>query len=162
MLSDAASRQNPEMPRFLTDDMEKAISYTITSRKVAHEIIDGEVIVIHFDSGNYYSFEGVSSQLWQWIAAGASRQQIWNAFRVLEPDQSESLDAFIDSLVKEELLEENLSGAGQEPAAPLPIGEIAFESPKFAKYNDMQNLLLSDPIHDVDETGWPNLESGNS
>jgi hypothetical protein len=65
-------------------------------------------------------------------------------------------------LVKEELLEENVSGPGQEPASPLPKGEIDFEPPKFAKYNDMQNLLLSDPIHDVDETGWPNLESGNS
>lgn len=142
--------------------MEKATFYTIANRKVAHEIIDGEAIVIHFDSGNYYSLEGVSSQLWQWIAAGASRQQIQDAFRDLRPDQAESLDAFIESLVKEELLEENLSGTGQEPASPLPIGQIAFEQPKFAKYNDMQNLLLSDPIHDVDETGWPNLESGNS
>jgi hypothetical protein len=24
------------------------------------------------------------------------------------------------------------------------------------KYTDMEELLLLDPIHDVDETGWPN------
>jgi hypothetical protein len=142
--------------------MKNALFYRVASRKVAHEIIDGEAIVIHFDSGNYYSLEGVSSQVWQWVAAGASRQQIQDAFRDLQPDQSESLDAFLESLVNEELLEESVSGAGQEPATPLPKGEIAFESPKFAKYNDMQNLLLSDPIHDVDETGWPNLEKSEN
>jgi hypothetical protein len=33
--------------------------------------------------------------------------------------------------------------------------EIVFEI-----YEDMQDLILSDPIHDVDETiGWPGLES---
>jgi hypothetical protein len=30
----------------------------------------------------------------------------------------------------------------------------------FEVYEDMQDLILSDPIHDVDETiGWPGLES---
>jgi hypothetical protein len=138
--------------------MEQTAFYRIVSQKVAHEIIDGEVIVIHFDTGDYFSMEGVSSQVWQWLAAGASRRQIRDAFRDLQPEQVESLDAFIASLVKEELIEET---AGQPPAPSLPKGEVAFEAPKFMKYNDMQNLLMSDPIHDVDETGWPNLEADN-
>ena len=25
----------------------------------------------------------------------------------------------------------------------------------FERFTDMQDLLLLDPIHDVDETGWP-------
>ena len=37
------------------------------------------------------------------------------------------------------------------PAAELPN----FERPKLGKYTDMQDLLLADPIHEVDEQGWP-------
>jgi hypothetical protein len=31
----------------------------------------------------------------------------------------------------------------------------AFEAPRLTAYTDMQDLLLADPIHDYDETGWP-------
>jgi len=37
---------------------------------------------------------------------------------------------------------------------PTPTGE-AFRPPTVAVYSDMEDLLLLDPIHDVDETGWP-------
>ena len=30
-----------------------------------------------------------------------------------------------------------------------------YAAPKLATYSDLQDLLLLDPIHDVDETGWP-------
>jgi len=139
--------------------MTQEFYYTIASHKVAHEIIDGEAIVIHFDTGNYYSLAGIASQLWQWFAAGATRQQILDAFQDLQSDQIQSIDAFTDALVKEEILEKNVADAGRQPTSPLPSHEVAFEEPKFSKYNDMQNLLLSDPIHDVDETGWPNVET---
>jgi hypothetical protein len=39
---------------------------------------------------------------------------------------------------------------------PGPI-EGKFEAPVLQKYTDMQDLLLLDPIHDTDETGWPNI-----
>jgi hypothetical protein len=28
----------------------------------------------------------------------------------------------------------------------------------FEKYTDMESLLLADPIHEVDEQGWPKLK----
>jgi hypothetical protein len=31
----------------------------------------------------------------------------------------------------------------------------SFNPPLLNKYSDMQELLLLDPIHDVDEAGWP-------
>jgi hypothetical protein len=31
----------------------------------------------------------------------------------------------------------------------------SFTPPLLHKYSDMQELLLLDPIHDVDEAGWP-------
>ena len=32
---------------------------------------------------------------------------------------------------------------------------VAFEAPVLEKYTDMQTLLLVDPVHEVDDRGWP-------
>jgi hypothetical protein len=137
--------------------MEPELSYRIIEQKVAHEVIDGEAVVIHFETGNYYSLTGLSSQVWQWFATRATRSQIIEALGPLTPAQIQSLDDFIESLVKEGILAKD----PQVEPGPAPAKyEGPFEPPRFEKYHDMQNLLLSDPIHDVDATGWPNLDTG--
>jgi hypothetical protein len=132
-------------------------TFHVATAKVAHEIIDGEAVVIHLETGHYYSLTGLASQLWQWFAAGASRGQILEALDPLTGEQAGSVDQFISSLVAEGILE---PGAGAVESGPLAKYAGPFETPAFAKFNDMQNLLLSDPIHDVDETGWPHLDPG--
>jgi hypothetical protein len=42
------------------------------------------------------------------------------------------------------------------------IKEHRFEIPALEKYTDMEELLLLDPIHEVDETGWPNIAPDQS
>jgi hypothetical protein len=39
--------------------------------------------------------------------------------------------------------------------SPAPIGTAEFHAPVLQVYSDMQDLLLLDPIHEVDATGWP-------
>jgi hypothetical protein len=65
--------------------------------------------------------------------------------------------------ILDELLEEKLIIASAESPEP-PIDEelprterepLRFHTPTLAKFTDMQDLLLLDPIHDVDKTGWP-------
>jgi hypothetical protein len=35
----------------------------------------------------------------------------------------------------------------------------AFQPPTLRKYTDMQDLLLIDPIHEVDDLGWPGVKA---
>jgi len=35
-----------------------------------------------------------------------------------------------------------------------------FRVPSFQRFEDMQAFLLVDPIHEVDETGWPQIKPG--
>jgi hypothetical protein len=142
--------------------MSSELRYKIVEQNVAHEIIDGEAIIIHFDSGNYYSLEGSSSQIWQWFAARATRRQILDAFQGIKANQVENYDKFVEILVNEGLLLTEPAEPGHQATCPIPKNELIFEAPKITKYNDMQTLLISDPIHDVDETGWPNLEDGKA
>lgn len=37
----------------------------------------------------------------------------------------------------------------------MSTSQRCFTPPVLNKFTDMQELLLLDPIHDVDETGWP-------
>jgi len=58
------------------------------------------------------------------------------------------------------LLEEGLivPAPADNPGSPLPVPErssVGFSTPTMSVYTDMEDLLLLDPIHDVDETGWP-------
>ena len=39
---------------------------------------------------------------------------------------------------------------------------LPFAAPVLHKYTDMEDLLLLDPIHDVDESGWPNTNPNNA
>ena len=44
----------------------------------------------------------------------------------------------------------HLQAGGVEPEERL-----WFEAPSLEKYTDMQDLVLLDPVHEVDQTGWP-------
>ena len=44
----------------------------------------------------------------------------------------------------------------------LPEPQEGFVAPQLHKYTDMQELLLLDPIHDVDQEGWPATTESNA
>ena len=47
---------------------------------------------------------------------------------------------------------------GEPLRGPVPMasgGLPPFEPPTLSKYKDMQDMLLLDPVHDVEEAGWP-------
>ncbi len=57
-----------------------------------------------------------------------------------------------------QLLEEGLIVAAAPSTQAVSVGADFIETPKpskLAKYADMQDLLALDPIHEVDEEGWP-------
>ncbi len=68
-----------------------------------------------------------------------------------------SVLSLIDELVAESLIvpaKDAPVGASSEPLGTAGP-EAPFVLPVLERYTDMQELLLLDPIHDVDESGWP-------
>ena len=134
---------------------------------VVHDIIDGEAVIVNLKSGNYYSLEKVGAEVWNLIALGKQISQIvaaiCNRYASQTGEIDQSIKSLIDNLLKENLVVPcngdshfNLDADGQvEPDQNSIRGK--FESPVLQKYTDMQDLLLLDPIHDTDETGWPNI-----
>lgn len=129
------------------------MTYRIHEEKVSHELIDGEVIVINFDNGNYFSLTGTAAALWQALVQPASAETLAAAFAPGHAGAREEIQGFLEELAKENLLAP-CADAAQSVAAPAGVD---YQAPVVNKYTDMQQLLLADPLHEVDEAGWPNL-----
>jgi hypothetical protein len=136
---------------------------------VVDEVFDDEVVIIHFDTGNYYSLDSVGTEIWGLIESGASVGEIVaslaNRYDGSEEVIEEATAQFVAELQEEDLLAPgkpmDLATVG-EPEEGLEAKRAAtgrsFRAPIVSRYTDMQDLLLLDPIHEVDEEGWPSVK----
>jgi hypothetical protein len=140
--------------------------YEVNNPMVSAEAFDEETIIIHFDTGNYYSLDSFSTIVWKAIE---NRVDITSMPEMLSEyfknTSSEELHILLNQLVAE-LLREDLirpSMCDSPGTTELQSVKICDELPKDAgcltKFDDLQELLLLDPIHDVDEAGWPHAQS---
>lgn len=135
-----------------------ASRFRINGPDVIAESIDGEVIIINLNSGAYYSSLGSGASVWQALVASHSIEEALDLIATQYQTDRSEIEAdvlqFVSHLVDEGLLVET-----DEPVTPGDVdlsGRGAFETPVLSKYTDMQELLLLDPIHDVDPSvGWP-------
>ena len=125
---------------------------------VVREAFEDEVVIINLDSGTYYSLNGSGVAVWTTIEGGATLDTIvaavasrYNAEAVrIETDVRE----LIDRLLAEQLVCENPGSPGT--GTEYPEGDRRpYEAPQLSVFTDMQELLRLDPVHDVDEAGWP-------
>lgn len=142
-----------------------ATRFRINTPQIAHEAIDEEVIIVDFESGNYFSLEGAGALIWTALAAGvdfgAILQQVEARYDCSGADVAAMMASFLAELLDQGLVTPE-RGVGDAIPRPKLNGVSASSRPPFStpvlhRYTDMQELLLLDPIHDVDETGWPNL-----
>src|ERR1700747_2261148 len=131
--------------------------YRVNRPKVVYEVFEDETVLINLDSGNYYSFSGSGALIWDCIIRGDSvgsvvenLQERFGGMDGIGP----AVEDFMRELVQENLVVEASSRADknvkQEKKESARLAE--FERPVLQKYSDMQDLLLLDPIHEVDET----------
>lgn len=122
---------------------------------VVSDLIDGEMMLLNMDAGNYYSLQGSAKALWSSIKLGTSSTALLAALETRYPEASpaqlrQELDAFLATLAAESLVVPCLEAA---PAALEFDGP--YEPPRVERYTDLQDLLLIDPIHEADDAGWP-------
>lgn len=117
--------------------------YRVNAPNVIYEVLDGESVVLHLERGIYYSFSGSGEIVWQMVVHGYSKEEMSTALG----------DAVIPFLT--ELCDEHLICEAADVIRDGDVAVTCFEQPKLNIFSDMQELLLLDPIHDVDQKGWP-------
>jgi hypothetical protein len=147
-------------------DSLRMLFYQVNRPDVVMESFEGEVIIIHMQRGNYYSLRGSAPLIWDMIDHGYPLEKTSDYLAKRYPGHEEEIRVAVRNLA-EELIAENLLVPLLNP--PTDSGEIVtnpevngpFAPPLLERYTDMQELLLLDPIHDVDETGWPARKAPN-
>jgi hypothetical protein len=140
----------------------------INSPTVIHETLDDEVVIVHFESGAYYNLRQTGAEIWNMIDAGRSSRDIIAFYQHHYKDNGADIERavldFLAHLRREDLVipTDVPDSATNEPESVaagdiLPASE--FITPCVEKYSDMQDLLLLDPIHEVDAGGWPHRQA---
>lgn len=117
---------------------------------VAARVVDGEAIMIHLETGRYFSAEGVGAMLWRLADAGLAFGEIVSSVAdtfAVPPDRArDDVRRFLEELLREELLaSEPGSPAAVAPDVTAELGAITYSTPTLHAYRDMADLLALDP-----------------
>lgn len=133
--------------------------YTTNDAKAISEALEGEVMVINFETGSYYNLNATAAFLWEQLRAGRTIEQLTHELQSrfdVGADAAQAAVAQVVDFLKQESLIVETEVAGTAEA--YTGAKTPFAAPIVDKYDDMQEMLLADPIHDVDEAGWPKLK----
>lgn len=123
----------------------------------ASEVFDGEVVIAHYGTGLYYSVSRSGALIWQALRHGLSAVEAtdWLAghFPAAAPGLQAQVEAFVGTLKDKGLVVEV---EARDRAGELPeVAAGPWQEPTLDSFDDLQELLLLDPVHDVTEAGWP-------
>ena len=139
-----------------------ASRFRIKSPPVVAETLDGEATIVDLESGTYYALNESGTYIWDGLGAGRPLDAVAEGLAAhyeIEPDASRRA---VDELATKLLERELIAPLGDGPAAPAaanggqPNRNGGYSEPELSTFTDMQELLLLDPVHEVDEAGWPN------
>jgi hypothetical protein len=138
--------------------MTDTIRYWARRADLVSETLDDETMVIDWVSGVFYRIGGVGSAVWSRLGEGATVEEL--ADELLgryDAEAAAAVPEFVERLQAEGLATTTPPEpeADEAPAVPAVEWPATFAPLAFDRYDDMTDLLLVDPIHDVDVAGWP-------
>lgn len=139
--------------------------YRIKSPPVVAETLDGEATIVDLESGTYYALNESGTFIWDGLARGETVSEVSEGLAAryeIDDDAAKSaVDSLTADLVERELIVE--SDGEPAPVQQPTNGASApsrynggYREPELNAFTDMQELLLLDPVHEVDDAGWPN------
>ncbi len=133
--------------------------YRTNCPPIVDETLDGESIIVNLEAGTYYALVGAASYVWELLGTGAGIDdlvsQVATVYGVEEVRVREDLVPLLEELECAGLvIVAGPPATDAQPAAPTP-GPGPYAAPVLTTYTDMQELLALDPVHEVDDAGWP-------
>lgn len=135
--------------------------FEIDHERIIFEQFDEETVVVNIESGYYYSLSpsgfGILELLRDGVHASALPAALF-ADEAERAERSESVQVFVARLLAEGIVRERAEAptiAGGE-RAPLYAAGAPYAPPALERYDEVRDLLLIDPVHQVDPSfGWP-------
>ena len=135
--------------------------FVINTAHVSSEIFGDEAVVVNFMTGKYFGMTGSAPVIWKLFETPVSGDDVMNVFNGLNGISDEirqKVQTFMDILLQENLIID-VAEPGIENSQPNAITinpDILQIPPVIEIFDDLQELIVLDPIHDADpERGWP-------
>jgi hypothetical protein len=134
--------------------------YRINSPTVIYERFDEELVAINLDKGTYHSMAGSAGDAFELLSEEATLGEIAGAlaekYAATTGEIGTALAPFLEQLETEQLI---VPVAIPKRQGPLRVAGnktgVQFAAPSLQAFNDLEGLLLLDPIHEVGDEGWP-------
>jgi hypothetical protein len=123
--------------------------YKIAGPDIVHESFGGDLVVLNLLSGQYFGLNASGAALWSAIIEGQDTASL-----SADDTTKQMASDFVTQLLDHELIvRDDLAGEGA-PTASISL----LIPPTIEAYDDLSDLIVADPIHDVDQNaGWPKL-----
>lgn len=136
-------------------------AFEICDPMVISETIAKETIVINLNTGNYYSLKGSGATIWSGVEKRSSVATIADIvsteYEVDATHAQQDVASLVCKLIEEGLVRSAVVAEGSPISGAPSAAREPYVSPLLEKFTDMEAMLLLDPIHDVDERGWPHM-----
>jgi len=147
----------------------QATRVTVNRANVVSDVIDGEAVIINLETGKYFSLRESGAEIWTALSEGASVPELVELVRrSYEGDwhvMVRDVVALVSELQREGLVvagTDSIDGAALEQLREqTAVGDRPYVPPRLEIFTDMQDFLLVDPIHEVDERGLPHPSAGD-
>ncbi|MFN7924031.1 MAG: PqqD family protein [Bryobacteraceae bacterium] len=138
--------------------------YRVNEPDVIYQSFDDEVVVIHLPTGVYHSLPGLGGDVFRWLTSGGtSLVDVITSVAARYDAPRETIERDVaglrDQLVLRHLIVPAAANGGSHSATVSENGDglLPYVAPALNCHDDLQELFLLDPIHDVSQAGWPNL-----
>ena len=132
-------------------------NYQLNDAKMFADVTDGTAIIINSLTGIYYGMNGFGTCVYENFLARSSSSEILAAIKELSqvPENvDKAFEEFISSLVEWEIIIP-AETTSRIPEIDPKIAKADNYIPTCTAYQDVQELLFADPIHEVDvDEGW--------
>jgi len=137
--------------------------YQIDRSRIIFEQFEDETVLVNTETGYYYSLSNTGSEVLRLLEDGCSAADLpiflFGNTEDAHPRRS-MVEKFVERLAGESIItaraSEYASEISGERGPALYDAGIDYEPPVLERFDDVRELLLIDPIHQVDqEFGWP-------
>jgi len=132
--------------------------YHINDERVFADYADDQYIILNFVNGEYYSLDKISSAVLRALLEGCDDRDIAKALteHFREEGIEEKVSSFREQLLSMGMIVKDEDSSKDASSFFEQVTEDKLTDLNVEVFTDVADLLLMDPIHEVDENmGWP-------
>lgn len=142
--------------------MRDSNAYAVASRDIVFESFDGEAVVLNLANGKYFGFSDSGSRIWQALSSGVDAQALTGLTAGGSTLGAAEVEHFISQLLELGLLVRSEAAAQSLPGDLAAELAATNEPLKVSIHDDLADLIIVDPIHEVEEPlGWPAVKQAS-